>query len=341
MSIQALFALADRIQGVDPAHPTAKHSYAESLQQLGDLTQFARTAGSPETVACIVSAGHAIKALSGRDPHLDAERVQRGAGLLLRAAGDALTRHRTSARAAGVAPGPAAAASAPPRPAAPAPPAALGAPAEPAQPAPPLPSKASAPPGPPPARAAKIAAAELARATPDDMLLGQILLRLGHVTAEQVERALAMHREKGMAIGECLLMTGACAPERVLEALQLQQRLRGGAAPGATVVPVHPAAPHMARPAGAPPIEIKTPPVQADFHVTTDIFLGEVLLGAEMITKEQLESAMRMHHLKRVRVGEALVELGALTADQVDTGIELQRSLQSIAQKTARPAQRT
>ena len=56
-------------------------------------------------------------------------------------------------------------------------------------------------------------------------------------------------------------------------------------------------------------------------RVTTDMFFGEVLLGAEMITNEQLELAMRIHHHEGLKVGEALVKIGALTEAAVQEGL--------------------
>lgn len=144
------------------------------------------------------------------------------------------------------------------------------------------------------------------------------------MTQAQLDQALAMQDAKGLALGECLLLIGACPPERVLDALKLQGRLRAGFA---------------TEDASEAPTEMpRTRQVKAKFHVTADIFLGEVLLGAEVISNDDLERAMHMHYLEGVRVGEALVRIGALTPEALQDGIALQRSLQGMAQKTARPA---
>jgi len=66
-------------------------------------------------------------------------------------------------------------------------------------------------------------------------------------------------------------------------------------------------------------------------RVTEGIFLGEVLLGADMITNEQLEKALHLHHKTGLRVGEALVQLGALGEQDILDGLELQKQLRRIA----------
>jgi len=299
MTIQALKALAERTRGIDPSDPAAGPEHERTLAQLCELSEFVRANATAPAASCLLAACHALEALAAPDDVLAVTPLQHGAAALIDAVASTLE------AAEGRAPGP-----------------------------------GEGGPGPVRLDTAEIADAPRlrvpgvdedepdvvaqSRAASDDPLLGEILMRLGHVTQAQVDAALDMHRERGMAVGECLLMTGACAPERVLEALRMQSSLRGG--------------PAREDDADGAPL---TPEVKAHFHVTTDIFLGEVLLGAEMITKEQLEDAMRRHHLQGVRVGEALIALGALTEEELAGGIELQRSLQGIARKTARPPRPT
>ncbi len=155
--------------------------------------------------------------------------------------------------------------------------------------------------------------------------LGRMLLRLGQITRAQLARALRLHRGKRLPVGECLLLLGACAPDLVLESMKLQAQVRAKAKGNAGAQkPPAPAAGAERRPMAA-------------FHVTKDMFLGEVLLGVGMISTAELEQAMHLHHHLGLRVGEALLKIGALTAQEVERGLELQRHLQSIATVKARP----
>jgi hypothetical protein len=146
--------------------------------------------------------------------------------------------------------------------------------------------------------------------------LGWILVELGYATEEEVEAALELQRAKGLRIGECLLMLGSVSPDRLLSALRVQE---GGG---------------DAEPSAAPATSKGAPPA---FRVTDAIFLGEVALGLELITGEQLEEAMHLHHHEGLRIGEALVKLGYLTEAGLEQALEMQRCLQSVARMA--PAQ--
>lgn len=151
----------------------------------------------------------------------------------------------------------------------------------------------------------------------NNMVFGELMVELGWATREQVDKALEMHQQVGIPVGECLLVQGSATAERILEALKIQERMRSMSAPpepqALAEVPA-PQAPGLA-------------PGDASILVTKQIFFGEVLLGMGMITKDQLEQAMRKHHFERVRVGQALVELGALSEEDLERGLEIQRSL--------------
>ncbi|MEM7308070.1 MAG: hypothetical protein AAF682_15435 [Planctomycetota bacterium] len=183
-----------------------------------------------------------------------------------------------------------------------------------------------------------------------DRLLGRILVELGHITREQLADALRFHRDKGLPIGESLLLRGCTSPDRLLEALSLQERMRelptedeeeqqtaaeeapAAPTPAPAPAPAAPAAQNRPKPSAPRPAR-----PAADLMVTKDMFIGEVLLGAEMITNDELEQAMHMHHHDGLRVGEALVKLGAISQEELENGLELQRHLCKIATRTARP----
>jgi hypothetical protein len=163
----------------------------------------------------------------------------------------------------------------------------------------------------------------------DGRLLGQLLIELGHVNETQVADALAMHRERGIPTGECLLLNGATSPEKLLATLRLQDKLRAEAAGLDAPESNTTRAPLDLTPAALPSVAAGKP--KAALQVMRDMFIGEVLLGAEMITAEALEQAMRIHHHEGTRVGEALIALGALTEQDLESALELQSRLRNIA----------
>jgi hypothetical protein len=164
-----------------------------------------------------------------------------------------------------------------------------------------------------------------------DSLLGRMLLRMGYVTRIQLARALRMHRKKRLPVGECMLLLGACAPDLVLEVMKLQEETRTQRQRDRSAGPAA-GEPRPKAVAGAP----AGPRRPASFHVTKDMFLGEVLLGLGMITSAELEQAMHLHHHWGLQVGAALIRIGALTEEDIVRGLELQRHLQSVATVNAR-----
>jgi hypothetical protein len=55
------------------------------------------------------------------------------------------------------------------------------------------------------------------------MLLGELLIELGHATALDVEVALSLQRQKGGLVGAMLIAIGAITREQLLDALQAQR----------------------------------------------------------------------------------------------------------------------
>ena len=75
----------------------------------------------------------------------------------------------------------------------------------------------------------------------------------------------------------------------------------------------------------------KEPGPAASMRVTKGIFLGEVLFGTGMVTKEQLEQAMHLHYNEGILVGDALIRIGALTPEELERGLELHTRLRHVA----------
>jgi len=173
-------------------------------------------------------------------------------------------------------------------------------------------------------------------------LLGSILLALGNLPRKSLADALRMHRKGGLPIGECLLMSGAMTPDQIMHGLGLQERLRlehDMQADQRQKASVAAAQPRLlsTKKQTKKYKSIRSAP-QVEMHVTKQMFLGEVFLGADMITLEQLEQGMHLHHLKGIRIGEALVRSGAISAQDLVRGLELQQRLRSIAMHSSADA---
>lgn len=61
-------------------------------------------------------------------------------------------------------------------------------------------------------------------------VLGEVLIRLGTITREQLERALQVQRAASVHVGEALVETGAASWDQVRKGLEVQKQLRRNAA---------------------------------------------------------------------------------------------------------------
>jgi hypothetical protein len=61
-------------------------------------------------------------------------------------------------------------------------------------------------------------------------VLGEVLIRLGTITREQLERALQVQRAASLHIGEALVETGAATWDQIRKGLEVQKQLRRRAA---------------------------------------------------------------------------------------------------------------
>ena len=60
-------------------------------------------------------------------------------------------------------------------------------------------------------------------------VLGEVLIRLGSITREQLERALQLQRAANVHVGEALVETGAASWDQIKKALEVQRQLRRAA----------------------------------------------------------------------------------------------------------------
>ncbi|HZI02378.1 MAG TPA: response regulator, partial [Archangium sp.] len=136
----------------------------------------------------------------------------------------------------------------------------------------------------------------------DSPLFGELLLKLGIVTPNQIEEALALQSLNGQRLGEALISLGYVTREQIQDAL--------GEALGL----------HNA-PQGFTPAQ---PP------------LGELLVGLKYLTVAQLDEALALQRRTGRKLGEIVVEHGYCTYKQLYEGLGLQGRVSGRQESPAR-----
>jgi len=132
-----------------------------------------------------------------------------------------------------------------------------------------------------------------------------------------VHQALQLAAADGMHFGEALVQTGAATVEDVRAALAYQARCChepvpefDEAGPDDLYSDMH---------AEPQPSEDGRP--THDLRLLSDVLLGRILLNEGVIDQDQLARGLQVHHSLGVRLGEALVHIGA--ADWKDVAMAL------------------
>ncbi len=147
-----------------------------------------------------------------------------------------------------------------------------------------------------------------------DMLLGQILLKRGFVTEQQIEHALKVQRTMGGLLGDVLVKFGAVTPDQVTEALQYQdacKRIRE----------------NFVEPTGKKVPSFASQGQLGGLKLVGEVLLGEILVERGTITRKQLERALDVQRAAGVRIGEALVQTGATTWEQIESALRVQEQM--------------
>ena len=126
----------------------------------------------------------------------------------------------------------------------------------------------------------------------DSPLFGELLLKLGIVTRNQIEEALALQALNGQRLGEALISLGYVTREQIQEALGEALGLHQPSAGSASVQ-------------GQPP-------------------LGELLIGLKYLTETQLDEALVLQRRTGRKLGEILVQNGYCSYKQLYEGLALQ-----------------
>jgi len=125
----------------------------------------------------------------------------------------------------------------------------------------------------------------------DSPLFGELLLKLGLVTFNQIQEALALQSLNGQRLGEALISLGYVTRAQIQDAL--------GEALG-----LHQPSPGLNTPVQPP--------------------LGELLVNLKYLTLTQLDEALALQRRTGRKLGEILVEHGYCTYKQLYEGLGLQ-----------------
>lgn len=150
-----------------------------------------------------------------------------------------------------------------------------------------------------------------------EFLLGSLLVQSNVISPDSLSRALHLHTSTGLPLGKCLIKLGAATPEQIDHALEFQDRVRDD----------DKASHHEPR-----HLEMRISPQQRGFVMSFHAqVLGEVMIRLGMISREQLEKALRVQRAADLHLGAALVESGAATWAQVRRALEVQKQLRHPA----------
>lgn len=166
--------------------------------------------------------------------------------------------------------------------------------------------------------------------------IGEILVHLGIITPEQLDETLRLHRVWHLPVGACAEKLGFATGAQIARALELQARLRAsagtpaplpaGSMPG--LVHSGPSSAHHA------PATLGAPPPARRGELKLELRdrnqgqrLGELMFEQGIVTREQLDYALRMQRAAGLRLGEALIQLGYASREQVRQALLLQEKM--------------
>lgn len=171
----------------------------------------------------------------------------------------------------------------------------------------------------------------------NDMVLGTVLVQLGHVTEKQIKAALALQQQTGKRIGDLLVDAGLVERDVVEGAHRIQRSLRREAESAREQAA---AAPATASAAAAPltldksGLRLSEPPAapQGDAlrRRTNDYLLGQILVQMGVTKASLVEQARKDARAQGVRIGEALVAAGACRWDDIHRAVKVQGQLRRM-----------
>lgn len=153
----------------------------------------------------------------------------------------------------------------------------------------------------------------------NDMALGALLVQMGILDEGQVTAATDVQRNSDMRIGDAIVHLGFATPEQVREVADLQKHLRDHSRTWKATVPTH-----EARDVGL------VGDTSGSEHCAS--LLGEILVKTGSITREQLNEGLKVRRATGLRIGEALVQIGACEWPAIRKAVRTQENMrQSVA----------
>lgn len=145
----------------------------------------------------------------------------------------------------------------------------------------------------------------------NDMIFGELMIQLGHITREQLNDALDHQAAKGGRLGQALIDDNATSWDVIENVLRFQRMLNP-------------------EPTGPEKVD-ESKQAHPTQHRELPSMLGEVVAHLGFSTPEKVEEALRVHRATGIRMGEALVQIGALTWPQLRESLRLQHNMRYAA----------
>lgn len=156
-----------------------------------------------------------------------------------------------------------------------------------------------------------------------DLPIGEILIQAGLVSQGQLDEAVKDTGTRQRLIGKTLIARGWLKPEQLRAALQAQSLLRDGIVDSFKALKALGIACNFDKPFEEALQEI-TACSAATAKKGSTCKLGELLIDAEIIEKEEMEAAHRKSLERGEPLGVVLVAEGLLTESYLDAALELQ-----------------
>jgi hypothetical protein len=172
----------------------------------------------------------------------------------------------------------------------------------------------------------------------NEMVLGELLVELGHVSADVIAEVVEEQEETGLLLGQILQQRGLVTEAQIEETVKLQRQLRGQSTLESVLKST------TKKLSGELRIGLRGEApgsgVNALREKGNDSLLGAILLRQGAITSAQLEQALSIQRASGLRIGETLVEMDATNWQTIERAVELQKRLRHAAGVGGRPYHR-
>jgi len=145
----------------------------------------------------------------------------------------------------------------------------------------------------------------------NDMILGELMIQLGHITREQLNEGLDHQAAKGGRLGQALIDNDVTSWDVIDNVLRFQRMLN----------PEH----------GSSDAPDDTKDSEPAAHREMPTLLGEVVVHLGFAEEQKVEEALRVHKATGIRMGEALVQIDALTWPQLRESLRVQHNMRYAA----------